>query len=111
MKKSTILALKLLMVCGFYSGTEAAYARVGFYFGVPFYPYPYYGYPYPYPYYPPAVVTVPPVSQNYIIQAPSAMQQNPVAAYWYYCKHPKGYYPYVRECPGGWQRVAPTPQH
>jgi len=27
--------------------------------------------------------------------------------YWYYCENPRGYYPYVRSCPGGWMRVVP----
>lgn len=50
--------------------------------------------PYPDPYQPPVVVT-PPVET-----APQ---------YWYYCANPAGYYPYVAQCPGGWQRVAATP--
>ena len=29
---------------------------------------------------------------------------------WYYCDNPQGYYPYVQQCPGGWQPVTPTPQ-
>jgi hypothetical protein len=33
------------------------------------------------------------------------------AGYWYYCDATKGYYPYVKECPTGWQKVAPRPQH
>ncbi|MCK9608465.1 MAG: hypothetical protein M0R33_18655 [Methylomonas sp.] len=33
----------------------------------------------------------------------AANQQNP-ANYWHYCPNPEGYYPYVKECPGGcWQ--------
>ncbi|OGA48131.1 MAG: hypothetical protein A3G25_21325 [Betaproteobacteria bacterium RIFCSPLOWO2_12_FULL_63_13] len=28
---------------------------------------------------------------------------------WYYCADSRSYYPYVRECPGGWQRVPATP--
>jgi len=28
---------------------------------------------------------------------------------WYYCPESKAYYPYVKECPGGWQQVAPQP--
>ena len=65
-----------------------------------------YGY-YP-PYYPPVLVA-PPAPPVYIEQP-----QEPAAApapsdYWYYCAAPKGYYPYVKECPGGWQKVAPQP--
>jgi len=29
--------------------------------------------------------------------------------YWYYCQNPQGYYPYVRQCPSGWQTVVPPP--
>ncbi len=33
----------------------------------------------------------------------------PPAAYYYYCVKPEGYYPYVRACSGGWQRVPAKP--
>lgn len=82
----------------------------GIYFGSPFY-YPYYSYPY-YNYYPPAIVTTPAAPPVYIQQAPQPQQQpsqNLAAGYWYYCHNPEGYYPYVKQCPGGWQQVAPTP--
>ena len=89
----------------------------GLYLGAPYYPYSYYPYPYPYAYpygyYPPTVVTPaqPPV---YIEQGTSqeAPQQAPAQSdnyYWYHCDKPDGYYPYIKECPGGWQKVAPTP--
>lgn len=56
-------------------------------------------------YYPPPVVyTSPPV---YIEQAPSPAPA--ASSYWYYCPEAKRYYPYVKDCPGGWQQVAPTP--
>jgi len=42
-------------------------------------------------------------------QAQAAPQAEEQAFWWYYCWEPKGYYPYVRECPGGWQRVPPQP--
>lgn len=84
----------------------------GFYFGMPFYPYysyPYYRYPYAYPYYyPPAVVTVPSTPPIYIQQSPPATQGYS-SGYWYYCNYPEGYYPYIKECPDGWQQVEPTP--
>ena len=54
-------------------------------------------YPYPYPYAPPVVVeSAPPV----YVQP----QQ-----YWYYCQGAQAYYPYVKECPGGWLQVVPQP--
>jgi len=29
--------------------------------------------------------------------------------YWYYCRSPQGYYPFVGECPDGWIQVLPQP--
>jgi hypothetical protein len=92
-------------------------AHFGFYFGGPvwwgpgyYYPSPYYYYPpYYYPYYPP-IVTAPASPPVYIERgdvqtAPDQGSSN----WWYYCTNPQGYYPYVKQCPGGWQRVAPQP--
>jgi hypothetical protein len=56
-----------------------------------FYPSPVY--PYPDPYVPPAVVG----------QAPSPSTD------WYYCASKNAYYPYVTDCPEGWQQVVPQP--
>jgi hypothetical protein len=50
--------------------------------------------------YPPAVVHSPP---------PVVVQPSPPPASWYHCDNPKGYYPYVQQCPGGWRPVAPRP--
>ena len=89
----------------------------GFYFGLPYYsswyypPYPYY-YPYSYPYYPyyGGAVGVPSGPTTYVERgdqqaAPEASAQS----WWYYCADSKTYYPYVKQCPGGWQKVAPQP--
>ena len=92
-------------------GRGGGYGRsgFGFYFGAPLYPYPYYSTPYRYPYYyPPVVITVPVTPPVYIQQSPPAAQQNP-SGYWYYCNSPEGYYPYIKECPNGWQQVEPRP--
>ena len=62
-----------------------------------FYPAPYYYYPPPPYYYAP-----PPV---YIEQYPG--MPAPQAQDWYYCPNQGAYYPYVKDCPGGWQRVLP----
>jgi len=82
---------------------------------------PYWGAPwhYPPPYYPryyPQIVVQPQAPQVYIEQpqAPVApLPPAPVAAapanYWYYCAAARGYYPYVKECPSGWQKVLPQP--
>jgi len=87
-----------------------------YYYPSPYYAYPpqYYSYPYPYPYpyYPPVMVAPqsPPVyiereSEPQPIPQASAPQEN----YWYHCNKPEGYYPYIKECPGGWQKVVPEP--
>ncbi len=92
----------------FLAGTGGAWAHgwrgnVGVYIGGPvwgpvWYPPPYY--------YPPQVVVVPPS------QPPVYIEQSQPAAqsFWYYCKSAKGYYPYVKECPEGWQKVLPQPE-
>ena len=105
---------------GYHGGYRGGYGgghwhgSVGIYVGAPFFGYGY-GYPYYYPpyypaYYPPVVVQQ---------QAPVYVEQNPQPApsaqpsaptgYWYYCNDSRAYYPYVNECPSGWQRVAPQP--
>jgi hypothetical protein len=81
----------------------------GGYYGYPYsyYPYyPYYSYPYYPAYYPSPVVQQQPTT--YVEQAQPQAQEQP-SGYWYYCPVSKGYYPYVRECSAGWQRVAPQP--
>jgi hypothetical protein len=60
---------------------------------------------YPYPYYWPPVVAQPSPPQVYV-QPP---ETPPAESYWHYCENPKGYYPYVSQCPGGWMRVVPQP--
>lgn len=52
---------------------------------------------------------VPPMS---IAPAPTYIERSPPAepaaqVWWYWCADSRAYYPYVKECPGGWQRVAP----
>jgi hypothetical protein len=63
---------------------------------------PYY-YPY-YPYYPtsPGVIQQPPT--EYIQRDQEAEEPD----YWYYCRKPEGYYPYIQRCPNGWLKVAPS---
>ena len=73
--------------------------RFGWWWVVPggwwfYYPQPLY--PYPNPYVPPGFVPPPSDAQ-------------PATQYWYYCPASKTYYPYVSECPEGWQQVQPTP--
>lgn len=41
----------------------------------------------------------------YVERSPPA--EPPAPVWWYWCAEAKAYYPYVKECPGGWQRVPP----
>jgi hypothetical protein len=84
---------------------------IGIYWG-PGWGWPWY-YPPPY-YYPPTVVAVPSAPPVYIEQSPpapvpQAYAPAPQDNSWYYCGSSRTYYPYVRDCPEGWQRVAPQP--
>jgi hypothetical protein len=60
--------------------------------------------PYYYPYYstPPVVIQQSPT--EYIQRD----QEAEGADYWYYCRNPEGYYPYIQRCPNGWMKVAPS---
>jgi hypothetical protein len=63
---------------------------------------------YSYPYYAPPVVVQ--LSAPVVVQPSTRTYVQPSAeSSWYYCESSKGYYPYIKECPGGWTRVAPTP--
>lgn len=108
MKAQKILLALLVLI---FVGTGSALAHgvrggVGVYFGPAWGPW---FYPPPY-YYQPQVIVVPqsppPV---YIEQNQAAPEPAPAQQYWYYCNSAKGYYPYVKECPGGWQKVLPEP--
>jgi len=64
----------------------------------------------PYYSYPPAVVTVPvPVTPPVYIQQSPPVSQHLQAGYWYYCRNPEGYYPYIKECLQAWEQVEPRP--
>ena len=65
---------------------------------------PFWGGPwYPYPYYPRTPVIVQQTPPVYIQQS----TPGEAATYWYYCAQARGYYPYVKACPGGWMTVVP----
>lgn len=80
-----------------HGGHGRVFVGTHIFLGDPFWPGPWYP-PYPSP--PVIVQQTPPV---YIQQnAPGD-----AATYWYYCEQARGYYPYVKECPGGWMTVVP----
>ena len=106
--RSAVLALLLAITGVMVSEPAEAHRRSRVTIGVGFgYGYwgPYWGpwwYPPPYYYYPaPVVVREEPV--HYIEQGQDT------SGWWYYCDSSRGYYPYVKECPSGWQRVPPAP--
>jgi hypothetical protein len=49
-----------------------------------------------------------PYVDPYYEQVPNALAP-PRPSYWYYCPSSNAYYPYVKDCPEGWQQVAPQP--
>ncbi len=84
---------------------------LGVYVGDPWIYSPYY---YPYRVYSPPVY-VPPVvvspAPTVYIEQPAASATSPTleTGFWYYCKEAQAYYPYVKQCSGAWQKVAPQP--
>lgn len=105
--RTAILALLVALAGVMASEPALAHGRGRVTFGLHFGPYwgPWWYYPPPY-YYSPYYPVVPAQPTTYIEQgsAPAAD-----AGWWYYCDQSRGYYPYVRECPTGWQRVPPAP--
>ena len=122
LRMASALTLGVLALClssvaaadrGHWHGHERGHVGVGivvdpFWWGAPF-PGPSYYPPYYYPpyYYPPPVVTVPATPPVYIER--DGVTSTQALGYWYYCTQPRGYYPHVKQCPGGWQPVAPQP--
>jgi len=85
-------------------------------FGPAYYPAPYYAYPTPVYGYPAPLFGYPATAMEsysapvYAEQgAAQAAPPSQAAGDWYYCPESKAYYPYVGECPAGWQRVPAQP--
>lgn len=76
-----------------------SHTHIGFFFGSPFYSWPYL----PYPGYAP--LNSVPLAIEYIEKDEAARSPSD---YWYFCPDSKTYYPYVKECPSGWQAVEPV---
>lgn len=110
-----LAAVALAAVSPDAQGHGRVHGGVSFQFGYPWPGYwwgpgywgPRYVYP-PYGYYSPPVVVVPQDPPVYVERdAPDPAP--PAAVWWYWCPSANAYYPYVRECSGGWQRVPPQP--
>jgi len=89
---------------GYWGGLSVG---IGWPFWGPWWYSPYY-YPYSYPYYYPPAVAGPSTPPVYIERAQPAPSSTS-SGVWYYCPKSRGYYPYVKECPGGWQTVPAQP--
>ena len=119
--KAALLAVTLLSTGAASTDADAHGRRyrssVGIFVGVPLF-YPSYHYfpryhAYPRYYYPPAVVVAVPASPVYIEQAQGGAPSvsSPAqgsAAYWYFCRDTRTYYPYVQQCATPWEQVMPS---
>ena len=95
------------------AGGGHVHSRVvlGFNFGYPVYA-PWYYAPPAYYYYPPAPVYMsPPAPTQYVERSDAVEQAPPPPSMWYFCRESNAYYPYVKQCPGGWQRVPAQPSN
>jgi hypothetical protein len=82
------------------------YGYYPYYYGYPYYPY---GYPYAYPPYGYAPASSAAYVEQGATQPAPAQAQAQAQGDWYYCAASNSYYPYVTECPAGWQRVPAQP--
>lgn len=78
----------------------------GAFLSYPYYYYPYYPYYSYYPYYPYTYAPAYRPSRSVIVR-----ERKPAMDTWYYyCRKSDAYYPYVRRCPGGWEKVPVVPR-
>ncbi len=77
----------------------------GAFLSYPYYYYPYYPYYSYYPYYPYTYAPTYRPSQRVIVRE----RKRAMDTWYYYCRQSHAYYPYVRRCPGGWEKVPALP--
>ena len=109
--KRVILALILAVASGSALAHGRGHSRVflGFNFGFPVYQ-PWYPAYYPAPvYYPPAPVYAQPPAPPVYVERGDVVPEGPGT--WYFCRESNSYYPYVKQCPGGWTRVPARPSN
>jgi hypothetical protein len=105
----------LVLILAVASGSALAHGRghghsrvfLGFNFGFPVYQ-PWHYYPAPV-YYPAAPVYVQPPAPPVYIERSDVVPEGPGT--WYFCRESNSYYPYVKQCPGGWTRVPAQPSN
>ena len=61
------------------------------------------------PLYYPLAAAAPAALPVYVEQGAASAASGHPEGYWYFCAETQAYYPYVTECAGGWQPVAPRP--
>lgn len=113
-----MLTVAAMAAAGLSGTADAARWHTGVFIGGPVWygPGPYYYGPPPY-YYPPPVVYAPPpvIVQSepdvYVERSEASQGAAPGSSSgtWWYCTASKKYYPYVKECPSGWQEVPAMP--
>ena len=111
--KRVVLALILVLASGsaLAGGRHHGHGRIslGFHFGVPLgWYHPWYYAPPPVYYYPSAPLVVQPPAPTVFVERSDVVPEG--AASWYFCRESNAYYPYVKQCPGGWQRVPARPR-
>jgi len=103
----------ILVILTIASGSALAHGRarvaVGLNFGFPGWYAPYYYHPAPVYYYPPAPVYVQPPAPSAYVERSDVAPEGPGT--WYFCRESNTYYPYVKQCPGGWSRVPAQPSN
>lgn len=107
MKRVVVLLILALASASALAHGGRGRVTLGLHFGVPLGWYsPWYYAPPPSYYYPAPVVVSPPAPTVYVERGDVVPEG---AASWYYCRESNGYYPYVKQCPGGWERVPARP--
>lgn len=114
--RMTALAVAAAAALAAVSPAAEAHGRwrggVVFHFGYPWFWWPAVPVWYvPPPAYPPVVIergAITYVERGDVADTDDVEAREP-AHWWYWCEDAKKYYPYVKDCPGGWRRVPPQP--
>jgi len=96
---NTVAKLIIATLLAAASATALAHGRIHFGINVG----PYWG---PWWVLPPPVIYAPVVER----EPPIVIDQTtPPVDYWYFCRPANAYYPYVKECPSGWEKIPAQP--
>jgi hypothetical protein len=95
--KVLLVAVALIAGCGS-AWADHRHGHFGVFIG------PYWG-----PWWYPSPVIVERSTPVYVDPQPVVVEAVPGDSYWYFCRAANAYYPYVKECPAGWEKVLPKP--